>query len=282
VKKRDFNHIIISPYLKMFGQQMMERWNLTEMTVHNFNPQTPVIVLGMHRHKIPAYRTLLNLHKDPMIIFFGGHGDLANENLKWLRELSTIKQVNIFAKSLPLQRKLKQYDLSFKEAYIPFKDYSAYKSVQLGKKIYCHLGLPTHKPALNRLGWDSMVKPLIRRYGKDLLYVPKDGRVRTQNEMIKIYNQSCVYIKPTPLGGSTTMWDMGYMGRKTISHGMVDLPHIINGPAGILHGKNLGQLYRLIDIEREKVGQTQDDIAKSVKSAHEQTDVWLTFNYWKK
>ena len=280
---RDFNHIIISPYLKIFGKDMAIRWNLNILDINSVrsNPYLPAIVLGMHRHKVKAYNELLELHKGPMIIFFGGGGDLVTENLEWLKKKKKEKTIFFFAKSIPVINALKKYGFEFKEQYVPFKDYSPYKPVPLGKKIYCHVGLPTHPQALKRLGWETMVKPLIKRYGNDVLYVPKGGRRRNQSEMINIYKQCCVYVKPVAMGGSTTMWEMAYMGRKTISHGMVNLPHIIQGPPNIKHGKNLNKLYALIDIERAKEGMIQLDVSQSVHREHISSEEWLNLSYWK-
>ena len=264
----------------MFGQQMIERWNLTEMTVHNFNPQTPVIVLGMHIHKIPSYKKLIHNHKGPQIIFFGGSGDAVPVNLSYIKHRRESLPTYIFAKTKVLQVLLKKYNLPFTSAYIPFKDYSIFPPTPLGKKIYCHVGFPDHPQALKRLAWKPLVQPLIRKYGKDILYVPPNGKRFTPKQMYNLYKQCCVYIKPLSLSGSTTMWDMAYLGRKTICHSFAPMPHIIKGPPQIKNGKNLDILFSLINKEQKKAGTLNLSLIERVKAEHIHTEEWLNHTFW--
>jgi len=291
---RDFNHIIISPYLKFFGEQMKDRWGLIEITEKNIHKykDVPAVVLGYHLNKVPSYKNLIDKHVGPQIICWGGGGDLLDPNLYYAKNrkisnsnLNYVKNrkslTYSIGKSNDVKNILTKYNIPFLERYVPYKDYSLYKPTPLGTGIYCHVGWFDHPQARKRLCWETLVKPLIKKYGNDVKYVPfVNGRRFNTNEMINLYDKCCVYMKPKPLGGSTTMWDMAYMGRKTICHNMSDMYHIIDGPPNICGGKNLNKLFDLIDIERSKFGTIAHDVAESAFKEHIQTDEWLTLEFW--
>ena len=169
---RDFSHIIISPYLNFFGIQMAKRWGLTQITEKNINQHinTPAVVLGYHLNKVPKYKDLILKHKGPQIICWGGGGDLLKPNINFIKNRKYLTYS--IGKSNAVKKALSENNINFLERYVPYKDYSPYKAIPLKKGIYCHVGWHNHPQARKRLGWETMVKPLIERYGNDLHYVP--------------------------------------------------------------------------------------------------------------
>jgi hypothetical protein len=68
------------------------------------------------------------------------------------------------------------------------------------------------------------------------------------------------------------MFELGYMGRKTIGAGIFNLPNFTNY-------KNLKNLIHLIEKEEKNIGQINLDIAKNLKKSFIDSS-WLDLKFW--
>jgi len=183
-----------------FKKGFFEMWNLKEYT----NVNEPCVFFG-------CYSTLdvqiISNHKTKCIVLFVG-ADVPN--IHRIKHLSNV----IFAGD-------KQNILNlFKEQKVPFidkiivsKDYSNFKPVPKGEKIYCYKA--------NSKTYDkfrlSLLEPAIDYFGVDKFLFGVHGN--SMKEMIEnYYKKSFINIQLNPLHGFATASEMAFMGRKSISN----------------------------------------------------------------
>jgi hypothetical protein len=69
------------------------------------------------------------------------------------------------------------------------------------------------------------------------------------------------------------MWELGYMGRKTITSNQGDLPNILNY-------STLDDIINHIVEESKKIGTLQPQIREDLHNVFMNTDEWLYLNYY--
>jgi len=284
------NVLCLAHQVEYFSHNFAKHWNLHLTTDANVamnkysGNRDPLIVFGGHMHSSEQLRKVVRAHIGPQIFLFTGLGDLKEPNIKYIRERHwSGRPTYVIVQDPKSLGALKERGMLHRELYIPLKDYSAYKPTKTGNKIFFHGGWPRLNTKINsrrRLGWDKLCAPLQEIYGDRILYVDPNGGPLNSTQMIELYSQCFVYLKPNTFGGATTMWELGYMGRRTISPGHVNLPHVIQSADDILYGGHLDDLIKLIEEESKHIGKIQYDVAESVKSCHIQDDSWLTLDFW--
>ena len=143
----------------------------------------------------------------------------------------------------------------------------------LGKNIYVYVGQPNNQ-RFEYFKFDEIIIPLIDHFGYDRVMWVKGGETLNFQSLVNnYYNKSFVFIKPNERGGSTTMWELAHMGRKTISRNQGDAPNVLNY-------KNLDHMIDLIYEESEKIGTLQLDVYKNVKNIFQKSNEWLYLKYW--
>jgi hypothetical protein len=287
------NTVLFSPAILFFSRRFAQRWKLkliqakANTSLNKFKgSKKPLLVVGAHFMKTTSphfinFKRILDCHQGPQVIFFGGGGDCSRSSLSYIKERN--KRIPTYAfvqddKSLEL---LEQMEMKHPKVYIPFKNYSRYKPVPLGSKIWVHVGFSNKPNVRNRYAVDNMVLPLIEEFGKDVSFINPKGPTKGENFLHKKYKECFVYVKPGTDHGATTMWELGHMGRRTICPGHDDLENVVKAPPGIKEGKNIDKLIKLIKKEKERIGTVQPSIANYVSQVHIHDESWLNIKFWK-
>lgn len=254
----DFTQLYSS--MVYFKEDMKIRWNLDEY--HDIS--SPAVFLGLYENKdIVA----LTNHKGPKILIWGG-GDMTPDRLQYVADLQ--KQSSLYSWAYPgeFSKILSSYDIDHKQLFIQIKDYSMYTPCELGENIYVYKGI--HGNRHDHFKWNDIVVPLIKVFGEDRVLFSNH---LSTNELIEsVYKNCFVYIKPNPVGGCTTMWELGHMGRRTLgaSNMCVDI------------FSEYRDIYHLIDLimeESKYIGKMRYDISNLTKSIFTDQE-WLTMEFW--
>lgn len=252
----------VSPILeRYFGKGFREKWNLTEYS----DPNEPAVFLGLYRTED---LTKFNSHKGFRLFILGG-GDITNSTLSVLQK--TINDGRTFTWMYPgeISNTLTQHKIKHKALYIELKDYSQFKPVPLGDKIYVYSGASKANP--KKYMWSEIVEPLISHFGKNRILFTHG---ETIDQLIKtVYPQSFVYVKPNQRGGNTTMWEMGHMGIRTLGKGQTALPNFTEY-------KNITHLVSLIHEEEKYIGQVRNDVSEGLQKIFKGPE-WLDLSFWK-
>lgn len=256
----DFKQVHISFSIKEhFGAPFKEKWNLIDY----YDENQPAVFLGLG-----TYDDIIKLqnHKSYSIIIWAG-GEFKPELVSYVHTIPNTIQVGYGW----MINMYKQLGIPYTELYIPIKDYSIYQPTPLGDKIYVYYGI--HGNRQTYFQWDTIIEPLIRYYGSDRViytsFQPTDILIDNY------YKQSFIYVKPNDKGGSTTMWEMGLMGRKTIANNQGNIP-------GVLNFNSLDDIICHIDNEMELIGTTQDELATQINNTLMQTNTWLNLDFYEK
>lgn len=255
---RDFTQINISPILEeYFGENFRNKWNLSPYN----DPNKPSVFLGWYNDF--DYKIILN-HKSPMIFIWGG-GDMTEDKVKFISNLPNSHQIGYGWQ----KNKFESLGVKYKEIIIPIKDFTTLPLSPLGENIYVYKGIHGNRPGYFK--WDSIVNPLIEVFGKDRVIYSDFQPI---DQLVENFYKDCfVYVKPNEKGGSTTMWELGYMGRKTITSNQGDLPNILNY-------STLDDVINHIVEESKKIGTLQPQIREDLHNIFMNTDEWLYLNYY--
>lgn len=246
--------------LPFFKEDMKKRWGLVDYC----NPNEPAIFLGLYTNK--DKQTFIN-HKSEKLLYFGG----ADCDIHTLNLVKGSKNTVCIAWSPWLYPLLDEWSIPYKKFHLPLKDYSMFKPTVLGDKIYVYKGLNGNRHGHYK--WNEIIKPLEKEFGSSKIIYTNNVPF---NKLIKEYYNNCfVYVKPNSRAGSTTMWELGYMGRKTISTDQGDLPHVLES-----HNK-IDTIIELIGEESKKIGYLQTELSNNVHNSFMNDDVWLNMSYYK-
>lgn len=256
-----FGQINVSSNLNYFKEFFKKKWDLKDY----YNVNEPAIFFGLYtKQEIEKFIK----HNGKKMIIWGG----ADQNLSKFQSLKNITNfVGSPAYRPPMVKTFKEIKYPFKEIIIPFKDYSDLKPVPLGEKIYVYKGLNGNRGDYYK--WNKYIVPLINYFGEDKVIYSQNQKI---DYIIKNhYSKSFIYIKPNELGGSTTMWELGHMGRKTVSKNQGDLPNVINY-------NDLESLKKIIKNEEKKIGTIQSEVAEETKNCMVNNKDWLNVKFWEK
>ena len=255
---QDFKQVHSS--MVYFKQNFMDKWNLAEY--HDIN--APSVFFGIYEYD--DYIKISN-HKGPKIIVWGG-GDMNPKQLKFIQQ--EIKNKNTFTFAPPGQhsQKLSDYNIAHKICYIPNKNYDNLPLTPLGENIYVYKGI--HGNRLEHHKFNEVIVPLMDVFGEDRIIYTNH---KSFNNLVKTYYQDCfIYIKPNEMAGCTTMYELAYMGRKTLGPGDENLPFL----------RNYNNIYHLIDLiieESKYIGKLRPTVSNSIKETFLDNN-WLTLNFW--
>jgi hypothetical protein len=259
--KKDFNQVYVSNVLeKYFGLNFRNRWNLSKYS----DVYSPSVFLGLYEQRDLE---IIVKHKGEKILIWGG-GDMKTSTLKFISNIQPQHKINTWAYPGDFSDTLSLHNIRHKELYIPLKDYSNFKPVTLGKNIYLYKGVNGNRP--DYFKWNEIIDPLIKVFGQDRIIFTNN---LPMNELIeKVYKNCFVYIKPTPKGGCTTMFELGHMGIRTIGKNHKDL-NIFS------HYESVQQLIDLVKQESQYIGIIREDISESIKKSFIGEE-WLTLEFW--
>ena len=110
---------------------------------------------------------------------------------------------------------------------LPIKKFDNLKPTKLGKNIYVYIGQP-HNKRYEYFKFDEVIIPLIENFGENrVIWVKGNSHVNFKSLVENYYNDCFVFVKPNIKGGSTTMWELAHMGRKTISQKQGGAPNVL-------------------------------------------------------
>jgi len=254
--------VYISPTLETtFGENFRNFWKLERYS----DPAQPAIFFGLYTN---SDLTALTLHKSYSIIIWGG-GDIRNNSILCVK--SVISSGKGFTLAYPgeFSKILKSNKISHKQLYLQVKDYSNFYSCPLGDKIYVYRGVKGTRSAYFQ--WNEVILPLINYFGEDM-FIYTDNI--TLPKLIEEFYKKCfVYIKPTPKGGCTAMFELGHMGRKTLGIGHTNLPNFTEY-------KNIPNLINLIKKESQYIGKVREDVSEGTRNIFCNNE-WLDISFWK-
>jgi hypothetical protein len=256
------DQIYISKTLEAaFGENFRKKWNLSKYD----NPNLPSVFLGLYTQD--DFETILN-HKAKFVLIWGG-GDIRDYSLNIVKKLIDSNRGYTCAFPGHFSNVLSDFKIPHRQFYIEIKDYSEFQPVPLGDKIYVYRGWKGNREAYFK--WKETVSPLIESFGEDRIIFTHNTDITNLRE--NFYTNCFVYVKPTPKGGCTTMFELGYMGRKTIGAGEFNLPNFIEY-------KNSKSLIQLIEKEEKKIGKLDLETPFDLKSKFIDSR-WLDLKFWK-
>lgn len=242
-----------------FKEGMKERWNLFEY----HDPYAPAVFLGLYEPR--DIQTFIN-HKGPKLLYFAG-ADFHENNLKIAAQSSNTICIGYGPDWL--YRKLDEYNIKYTKTKIFLKSFDDFIPTPLGENIYVYKGLFGNRH--DHYKWNDIVKPLQEVFGKDRVIYTQNVSLTELHE--KYYNDSFVYIRPNPMGGGHAMFELGHMGRRTISNDHSEFS-ICSGYKDIYH------MVDLIMEESKKIGTMQPQVADDLKAMFDHKGDWLNVDQY--
>lgn len=255
------NQVRVSNSLSHFKESFSNKWELKTY----YNPNEPAIFFGLY---LKEDWEILKNHKSYALIVWGGN-DQSVDSFKRVKELCKDRLLGSPAYRPSMIKIFNSIQYPFMEMKLPLKDYSIFKPTKLGDKIYVYNGWKYSRN--DYFKWESDIKPVIKEFGEERVIFTKNQKIEDLIE--NYYKKSFVFIKPEPKGGSTTMWEMGHMGIKTISKGQGNLPHVIDY-------KDRDHLIDLIKKEECKINTIQEGLANLVSKQLYSSSNWKLLDFW--
>lgn len=260
---RDFKQVYVSKTLDYFKPGLIKRWGFEEYS----DPTKPALFFGLYTETdLDAFVK----HSSHKILYFGGN-DFRDKQIAIIQKMKNIVCVGYGGDWL--EKGTKQFNLPFDGTMINTRTYDEFESVPLGDKIYVYRGRLGTRPKYFK--WDEVVVPIMNAFGKDRVIYAEDIDLISLRD--DYYAKSFVYVKPNPRGGSTAMYELGLMGRKTITQEHSRFPNIIDYTT-------IEDIIDKIRVEESKIGTIQTKVSNSVYQLTVQDDSWLHLDYydWKK
>lgn len=263
--KQNIFQCYISPTLGHFKNDWMARWNLSSYT----DPDKPCVFFGIYKEYELQY--LLN-HRSHSIVVWAG-GDICDENEQiYLNKIqrACAKPDCYHFPVWPCNFKVFE-DLGANLIKLPIavKNYSDFKPVPLGDKIYVYMGWKVFRK--KQFNWESVITPIIEHFGKDKIIFSTDSSIEDIHE--NFYKKSFVNLKPNCAGGNTSMLELAHMGIKTITP--------VNQGPNCLTYESLDDIIALINKESTKIGSTQNEVAEQTKNFIINDFRWLNLDWLK-
>lgn len=246
----------MSGAIKHFKQGFIDKWNLKEYKDIN----APCVFVGIYDADLP----LINKHQGFKILFFTG-GDIKNAYLFKGRDEIIVSDMLIFKHMIEeeVDKQLTKFHV------IPIRSYDNLKPVPLGDKIYLYLRNTTNQ--IKDYFQYKKVEELVKIIGEEHFIFGYLGN--TMDYVVEeYYKKSFLNIQLNPIAGCTSMFEMAYLGRKTISNypGPFCLPYA-----------TINDMVNIIESERLKIGQVREDVYNEVKLHMHDNNDWLNTEYWK-
>jgi len=252
----------VSPTLeKTFGSNFRSKWGFKKYS----DIRKPAVFFGMYSD---IDRKAFINHKGISIVVWGG-GDMKPNSLQLVKSVIDANRSYTGAYSGEFSDILKSNGISHKQIYIPLKDYSNFTPTPLGDKIYAYRGVNGNRESYFK--WNEVISPIIKHFGEDtVIYTERES---IDNLLENYYKKSFIYIKPTPKGGCTAMFELGHMGRKTIGNGLGNLPNVLSY-------KSTSDIIKLIEDESKYIGKIRYDICTSTKNIFIGSE-WTHLDFWR-
>lgn len=249
--------VYFSNTLNFFKDDFLKRWGLKEYN----NPNEPSLFVGLYNNEdVNNFKN----HNSYKVLYFGG-ADLQPPQLEIVSK--SPKTFCIGYGGDWLYKSLDTYKIPYTNLRILLKDFSNFTPTPLGENIYVYKGFLGNR--VHHYKWEEIIKPLQQVFGKDRIIYTQNISL---NELKENYYKDCfVYVRPNPSGGGTAMFELGHMGRRTLTNQHTDF--------SICSGfKNINELLDLIMEESKKIGTLQPQVAEELKSMFDHKGEWLNLN----
>jgi len=256
-KKQIFQCWASSPMEEHFANDLRKKWSLTKYV----DPYKPALFFGWYLHQDFI---MMQNHKAPFVMLWGGR-DMTKQKIEAVNNLPNSYQIGYGWQS----NILKHFNIKHKEVVVPIKSYDMFQPTNLGDKVYLYRGWLNAKN--DYYHWDKMVKPLFNEFGEDKFIYTNGKDINYVYE--NLYKKSFLYIKPNVRGGSTSMWELGHMGIKTVSNEQGDAPNVIPY-------STIDDVIDIINEESKKIGTLQTDVAETTRNFLDVGEKWLNINYY--
>lgn len=246
------------PMEEHFASNLRKRWNLTPY--HDVN--APTVMFGWYDHKDDE-QFLLN-HKGPLVMVWGG-ADMNPHRTRFIQNRPHSYQFGYGWQS----NLFNNWGVKHRVFTLPLKDYSPFTPTPLGDKIYVYKGWKVDRGGYFK--WNELIQPLINEWGKENFVF---GMGHNIDYVYENYYKKCfIFIKPNERGGSTSMWELGHMGRKTIAQNQ-------GGAPNVLEFTDINHIGKLVNEEAKKIGTIQEDLNFQINSHFMNDNKWLNLNWW--
>jgi hypothetical protein len=212
-----------------FKENFIKRWNLTDYN----NINEPCLFFGVYDDNDI---NIIKKHKGFKIVWFTNYD---KNNLEK-------KLIGISDLVINYTEGVREYDkLKYKKTNIAIKDFSLFKPAPLGDKIYCYIG----KGHTNNKHGFPIAEKIKKMVDFEVIY----GKLGHNIDYIieNYYKKSFININITESrrSGLTTLTEMGFMGRYSISNSLDEFPCI-------LRYNNIEDIVNIINKETLKIGTT--------------------------
>lgn len=247
-----------SPVMEHFAPNLRSRWNLSPYSDRN----EPTVMFGHYR---PPDNSFLRNHRGPIIMIWGGADMTGNKAINLHNRPNSYQHGYGW-----ISATLSKWNVKHKVFNLPLRSYDNFKPTPLGDKIYVYKGwLRDRGPYFM---WDKWIVPLMKALGEDRFIHGMGHSHEYVHE--HFYQNSFLYIKPNNRGGSTSMWELAHMGRKTVANGQGNAPNTIGF-------KNIQDILKIIESESSKIGTIQNQVAIDTHNHFMHDSCWLNLDWWK-
>lgn len=246
------------PMERHFAINLRKKWGLSEYK----DPNAPTVIFGWYNDSEDF--PIINNHKGPLVMLWGG-ADMDLRRIEFIKNKQNAYQIGYGWQ----ENLFKQVNAPYKRLNIPYTSYDDFKPTPLGDKIYVYRGWKV--PRNQHFYWDSLIEPLMGVFGPESFIHGMGHDLKYVHE--HFYKQSFVYLKPNERGGSTSMWQLGHMGRKTIAQNQ-------GGAPNVLEYKDIHHIIELIQQEAEKIGTIQEQVAIDTINYFDDDFRWLNIDYY--
>jgi len=246
------------PMEQHFAEGLREKWNLTKY----YDPYSPTVMFGWYDDKDIEF---IKNHKSSIIMLWGG-ADMNPFRINYIKNRKDTYQIGYGWQKILFEK----CNAPYKDLNIPYKSYDRFKPTILGENIYVYRGWKV--PRNDYFSWNTFIKPLFGVFGEDRFTFGMGYDIDYIHE--NFYKDCFVYLKPNERGGSTSMYELAHMGRKTIAQNQGGLPNV-------LEYRDIHHVIELIQQEAEKIGTIQEQVALDIKNHMDDDYRWLNLDYHK-
>jgi hypothetical protein len=244
------NQVRVANEVIFFAKDLMKKWNLKEY----YDINKPCLFFGVYNDNDV---NLIKRHNGLKIVWFTNH-----DTKKLINNFIGVDNLVInYTAGLEIPN-----GINFKKTSIAIKDFSTFQPTPLGNKIYCYIG---NGHTGNKHGY-PIIKEIEKKIDFEIIY----GKLGHPLEFIKdnYYNNCFLNINITESGrsGLTTLTEMGFMGRYSISNTKDQFPCVIRYT-------DIEDIITKINIESKKIGTIQPSLLEN----HFYTgDEWKNSEFW--
>ena len=237
---------------KRFEDGFLKLWSLKPYA----SIYEPTIFLGMYDS---IDFNIIKRHKGFKVLLHTGSRDYEQNN-EYIKRLSAGTWfIDSFYCHFPKGVKVK-------ELHLPIKDYSRFKPNMLGDKIFIYL---CNEKLKERYGYE-----LAEKVRRAVRYEVVSAYYNNGVDYKGKYYDNCfvnLNLSPSGCGGFTTAYELGYMGRMSITTSEAPYPMFIRF-------NDFDDLIDKINIESKKIGTIQPSL---MDGFHTKDDSWKKEEFWR-